>query len=72
LVIFLPHKQDAGLNFDLFTEQRIIFTGLAIDTSKTLDEVGAEFGVTPERIREIEAKANSILWSVCTVPGMTY
>jgi len=31
--------------------------GLKDDKSYTLDEVGKKFGVTPERVRQIEARA---------------
>ena len=40
-------------------EQKILKMRFGLDTGKThtLEEVGSEFGVTRERIRQIEAKA---------------
>lgn len=54
-------KNDVGLVLHLLTprEQKILRMrfGLAGEWAHTLEEVGKEFGVTRERIRQIEAKA---------------
>ncbi len=53
-------------------ERRVIELrfGLDDDTPRTLEEVGREFGVSRERIRQVEAKTLAKLRSFCTIQGL--
>ena len=62
--LMFMHDQLAGVLHTLSDrEQRVISMrfGLEDGTPRTLEEVGREFGVTRERIRQIEAKTLSKL-----------
>jgi RNA polymerase primary sigma factor len=52
-------------------ERRVIELrfGLDDDRPRTLEEVGREFGVSRERIRQVEAKTLAKLRSFCTIQG---
>jgi RNA polymerase primary sigma factor len=53
-------------------ERRVIELrfGLDDDRPRTLEEVGREFGVSRERIRQVEAKTLAKLRSFCTIQGL--
>jgi RNA polymerase primary sigma factor len=53
-------------------ERRVIELrfGLDDDTPRTLEEVGREFGVSRERIRQVEAKTLAKLRSFCAIQGL--
>ncbi len=65
--LLLQEQLDAILHCLTDREQRVIRLryGLCDGHPRTLEEVGQEFGVTRERIRQIESKTLAKLWHPC-------